>query len=504
MEQRTAVVGLIRRARRRLYIHLSVRVLGDACTVLFAGLILAFLTGTGLLGWPFAVVLSAAALGFALWRSRRGIGTPYQTAQQLDRRLGLPDSLSTALFFFDREPPAGHRDAVNHQRSEAERLARAADARRAFPFVAPRGLYVTAALLLAAGGTFFLRYGITHTLDLSSPLVHLPFGYDSAAGPAAQTSRKLVAERKTPNPSGQLPAIPWASTSLDNRDAANNLLDAAGTHDGEGQGEAKPSARNSTASSVKSEASGKERGDGSLPNESPQDSAAAPPSDKADAAPSTPLKPGASQSDQNQRGLMDRMKDAMSDLLSTLKPNSSKQGSSPSKTGEAGQSGAQRQASSNTAQTANNAEHSAQEANAQGESGAQSGQKSEALSKGRSGDNTAARNDSPDAKSGIGTQDGNKEAKYAEQLAAMGKISELIGKRSANVTGEVTVEVPSGNQQLKTQYSGRSAAHSDTGGEIDRDEVPLAYQSYIRQYFEEIRKQPAPRASHEGASGARQ
>jgi hypothetical protein len=216
------------------------------------------------------------------------------------------------------------------------------------------------------------------------------------------------------------------------------------------------------------------------------------------------MKPGASQSDQNQRGLMDRMKDAMSDLLSTLKPNSSKQGSSPSKTGEAGPSGAQRQAGSNTAQTANKAEHSAQEANAQGESGAQSGQKSEALSKGRSGDNTAARNDSPDAKSGIGTQDGNKEAKYAEQLAAMGKISELIGKRSANVTGEVTVEVPSGNQQLKTQYSGRSASHSDTGAEIDRDEVPLAYQQYIRQYFEQIRKQPAPRASREGASGARQ
>ena len=43
--------------------------------------------------------------------------------------------------------------------------------------------------------------------------------------------------------------------------------------------------------------------------------------------------------------------------------------------------------------------------------------------------------------SGIGRQDGSKDVKLAEQLAAMGKISEIIGKRSANVTGELTVEV---------------------------------------------------------------
>ena len=34
------------------------------------------------------------------------------------------------------------------------------------------------------------------------------------------------------------------------------------------------------------------------------------------------------------------------------------------------------------------------------------------------------------------------------------------------------------------------AAHADTGGEISRDEVPLAYQQYVQQYFEEIRKLP--------------
>ena len=91
----------------------------------------------------------------------------------------------------------------------------------------------------------------------------------------------------------------------------------------------------------------------------------------------------------------------------------------------------------------------------------------------------------------MGKQDGDKSVREAEQLAAMGKISEIIGKRAANVSGEVMVEVASGKQQLKTQYSQRKATHGEAGGEINRDEVPLAYQQYVQQYFEEVRKLPA-------------
>jgi hypothetical protein len=62
------------------------------------------------------------------------------------------------------------------------------------------------------------------------------------------------------------------------------------------------------------------------------------------------------------------------------------------------------------------------------------------------------------------------------------------------------VEVASGKQQLRTAYSEQQAAHADTGGEIHRDEVPLADQRYVQQYFEEIRK---PAASHGNASAGR-
>ena len=70
----------------------------------------------------------------------------------------------------------------------------------------------------------------------------------------------------------------------------------------------------------------------------------------------------------------------------------------------------------------------------------------------------------------------------------MGKISEIIGKRSQNVTGEVMVEVGSTKQQLKTPWAQKQATHVEAGSEIHRDEVPLMYQQFVEQYFEEIRK----------------
>jgi len=90
--------------------------------------------------------------------------------------------------------------------------------------------------------------------------------------------------------------------------------------------------------------------------------------------------------------------------------------------------------------------------------------------------------------SGIGSQDGDKSIRQAEQLAAMGKISEIIGKRSANLTGEATVEVQSTSQQLRTPYVPRGGQHSQGGAEIGRDQIPVALQTYVERYFEQVRK----------------
>ena len=89
--------------------------------------------------------------------------------------------------------------------------------------------------------------------------------------------------------------------------------------------------------------------------------------------------------------------------------------------------------------------------------------------------------------SGIGSQDGDKNIRQAEQLAAMGKISEIIGKRAADLTGEATIEVRSTSQQLRTPYAPRGGQHSQGGAEIGRDEIPVALQTFVERYFEQVR-----------------
>jgi hypothetical protein len=112
-------------------------------------------------------------------------------------------------------------------------------------------------------------------------------------------------------------------------------------------------------------------------------------------------------------------------------------------------------------------------------------------SQGKNADGSDTEHSSKQPGSGIGSQDGDKNIRQAEQLAAMGKISEIIGKRSANLTGEATVEVQSTSQQLRTPYAPRGAEHSQGGAEIGRDEIPVALQTYVERYFEQVRK-PAP------------
>ena len=44
------------------------------------------------------------------------------------------------------------------------------------------------------------------------------------------------------------------------------------------------------------------------------------------------------------------------------------------------------------------------------------------------------------------------------------------------------------SQQLRTPYAQSASHHQEAGGEISRDEVPVALQAYVQQYFEQLRK----------------
>jgi hypothetical protein len=63
------------------------------------------------------------------------------------------------------------------------------------------------------------------------------------------------------------------------------------------------------------------------------------------------------------------------------------------------------------------------------------------------------------------------------------------------------VEVGNTKQQLKTAMTQQKQGHTDAGGEIHRDQVPLAYQTFVDRYFQEVRKTPAKAAPKGPAKG---
>jgi hypothetical protein len=191
--------------------------------------------------------------------------------------------------------------------------------------------------------------------------------------------------------------------------------------------------------------------------------------------------------------MMDKMKDAFANMMNKLKQPNPQEGQQQADNKKGGDKGGQQKGGQQPGKQPGKGNESQKGAEQPGDEGAEANEK-QAQAQGQGGDKSASMQAPPDAKSGVGKADGDKSIKDAEQLQAMGKISEIIGKRAKDIAGEVMVEVNGGKQQLRTQYSNSAAKHAESGGEIHRDEVPLQHQQYVQQYFEQVRKQSTPPA----------
>ena len=471
-----------------------------ASSFALGGAILLLLAGTQMLDWDWILLLSIGGLAIALYKTRRRLPSSYSLAQAIDRRLNLHDSLSTALHFSRAPEGKPAQEAIRDaQRAQAERLAGAADVVAAVPFVLPRGIYAAAGLCLTALGLFALRYGMTLSLDLRQPLTRIAFetffpAKDKLAAKKSKLQQKLDAQLQKLG----LSVDPPDSKSTDTGMAPDNALNTVDTPDVNNPDTAADGAK-SKADGPASEQQSSSEGDlarngeqeaGQAGSDQPSDDAAPPGAPQAKANQPPPGEKQAKQGGES-NGLMDKMRDAMANLLSKLRM--------PQQLGDKQQNGSASQSMEAAGRQASNQKGMPSPGKPQADGqpngeakGDQGGDKSQ-NAQGKSGDQNSDRPSAQDAKSGIGRQDGNKDTREAEQLAAMGKISEIIGKRSANITGEVMVEVQSGKQQLRTQYTQHNATHAEGGGEISRDEVPLIYQQFVQQYLEEVRKSPSPK-----------
>jgi len=495
------VEALISRARRRFVANEFLAQGAYAASAGMAGLIVLLIAGTQVLDWPVLVAVIAVTFLFGAYRIARRIPSSYKIAQLIDRRLSLADALSTALYFSAAEKSfsAPMRDG---QREQAERAAQTVDLERALPFSMPRAAYALAGLGLVASGLFALRYGFTRTLDLRTPLARIVMDSFGGAAPEEATlrSRSHKPGADTPKPIGlTLPeGDPNSPQPLD--PAPDSALDTVGVPDAVND----PLQKNQAQSTVKTESSGSEKADGDQGDSETSDGADASSADNQSNGPQNATngkpseapkggKPESGSTDANSN-LMSKLRDAMSNLLSKMHQQN---GSGSQRQANAGQNaqkpgtqkGGQRQnGAPSEGKQQNGGEESADSESQQAGAEGKDGKNSQAQAGGHSADQKGSNQPG----SGIGRQDGDKDVKLAEQAAAMGKISEIIGKRSASMTGEITVEVPSSQQKLQTPYSQSTATHTDAGGDISRDEVPEILQQYVQQYFEQVRK-PASR-----------
>jgi hypothetical protein len=486
------VFETVRRARHRILGNEVVRQTAYSCSAVLASLILLLLLGTQVLSWLWLLALPLVALAAGAYATWRRLPSSYQVAQRVDRELGLADTLSTALYFAasGNSAPADVRRA---QWTQAERLANGLDLRRAVPIRAPKAAYLTAAALgLIASSLFALRYGLDHRLDLRMPLARI-VQEKLGAGAQPQTARM----RK--NPASPRPGRPQNyGLSLDEGQskapgqldpAADAALDTVGVPDTDNSksnptrsAESKPGAsgQNASGQSENDDAEGlRTNGEGEQSADGSQGK-----------GPGKQGQPGGQQASSGageNSSLLNKFRDAMSNLLSRMRQQPGAAGTPQQASTQGG-----RQAQNQPGNGRQNGKQGQPSADSQ-QSDAQDGQPGEEgesaqNAQSRSGGESGPEPNSKQPGSGIGRQDGSKDVKLAEQLAAMGKISEIIGKRSANVTGELTVEVQNGNQQLRTPYTQGATRHQEAGGEISRDEVPVALQAYVQQYFEQLRK----------------
>ncbi|MGA1995706.1 MAG: hypothetical protein ABSH45_07990 [Bryobacteraceae bacterium] len=488
-----ALIGL---ARRRLFWNGLLAEGVGAASIGLGALVLLLVAGTSLLRWEWLVPVPLAAAAWGFYRAWRRRPSAYRTACTVDRRLTFADALATAFHFSQPDHAPVSEELRQLQFDQAERLAAAADARSAVPWVVPRSTFLLVALVAVASGLFALRYGLSRRLDLRPPLARMierELGIHNPPRLLPRSGRPNRATSVEPEPPSDAdPGNDRSDGAAQEANIDEEIAQALGNHPDSKPGDSARQQGTARTGGTKGE-------DGRKGPSADRSSAA--PSESADASQKSERKADEGQNrdskenaggDGESSSLISKVKDAFENLLSKMKPQQSNPGSQEqSSRDQDAQKPGKGQQNAAKPQSAQNGQPSGDR---QGDSeDSQTAEKSQNVpdpsGKG-SGKSQAQASKQPG--SGVGSQEGDKSIKLAEQLVAMGKITEIIGKRSANLTGEATVEVKSTTQQLHTQYAQRSAQHVQTGSSISRDEVPVALQAYVVQYFEQVRKQPAP------------
>jgi hypothetical protein len=480
------LVQVIAHARRRLWWNALLHQLTVAATVGFFVLVLMLLLGTDVIAghWPVILPLTCLAAGTCVAWRRLPAFSP--TAELLDRRLRLPDTLATALFFSTPRPERVCAEEFRQAlRTQATRIAEGLNLRELVPVKMPRAVAFPALLALAAASLFVVRYQSSARLDLKEPMgLMLRQLMEDARVEVAKLVDELKPSRilermkdeesrkRGSAPDGELaegkPPGPGDSNSAERGSAAAEQEKAkpdtfAGEQQENRQGEPKQGDQMAADSqSGASRSDPRKQGNESSQQQQQQQGAG-----------------NESASSAGGSGMVNKVKDTLANLLSALKPPSRGAGGQQPMNGQDGRS------------SGNNQKKGAADADsASGEKGEGDSSKPGNAMAGGAGQSGQSQSEKLQG-TGAGNNEGSKEIRAAEQLEAMGKLDRVFGKRAENVSGEMTVEAPPGPQNLRTQYAQRAAEHSSVETTAMRDEVPVAFQDYVQHYYDLLRQEEA-------------
>lgn len=478
------IFKVVGRARRRFLWNALAREGARAASTGLGTLVLLLVLGTDIMSWRWIFVISAITLAAGAYIIIKRRPDAYDIAQRLDSRLGLSDTLSTAVFFWSSSSGRGDAGMRLAQRERAMRVAADVDLRAAFPIKIPKGICASAlAFALLAAVLITARFHFSGRLELRAPI----------AGAVLQLFREAKTELVKLQDKLHSKEAPEADRSRAANDADPDGGKSPATGDSPGQAE-NAAAEEKTGESA-AQQPGSDRAEAEkLPGDAEQKPNGGNPSAKSGQDQQQRQgEPGPGQQSAEQPGssssMFSKISDTVANLVSALKPQSA----SPKDAAASRNAASGTQSQKSEAGATQSAQGSASRSDEEGSPGDAKGAMAPASAN--------ADSDSQQRPgSGIGSNDGSKQIKEAEQLEAMGKISVILGKRALDVTGTAYAEVTTVHQELKTQYEVRNAQHSDVHAKAERDEVPMELQEYVAEYFRETRK-AAPGASRTAKRG---
>jgi hypothetical protein len=340
----------------------------------------------------------------------------------------------------------------------------------------PRAIYAAALPAIVAAGLFDLRYRFDPTLNLHPPMTAI-------LQQLLRDPRIEIAKREDPLQQPEPPDPPESEeakkhqSGAEGKDAQANTPGPSNTNtaDAEATQQQMQAKADSMAEEQQQPGEGEQQMSEGGKEGTEQNSPSGRKGDARDQKKQSAGEQAEAASDAGS-SVVSRLKNSLSNLLSALKPSSGSAGKQQTAKSQDG-----RQDRSNRKQS----DQSSDSAN--GEPAGDPPQQSGGAKSAGDGQSANAQADKQ-LGTGAGREEGSKDINQAEQLDAMGKLRVLLGKRANSLTGEFTAQAPPGPQRLQTNYTKRSALHTDVHAKAQRDEVPLAFQEYVQRYFEMVQK----------------